>query len=134
MRYTVFDLEEDWGNEAPGLTLEEAFARLMALAGCDYSIARDGGEMRLLFQRRQPQPEIGFADAEWMDFMNPDFRSAVVDDNEARRNVMEQMIEHGFGNYRVVPDEQYRAQMETYSRQVDTHLVPRVGKGWKAAS
>jgi hypothetical protein len=131
MRYTVFDLEEDWGNDAPGLTLEEAFARLMALAECDYSFARDGAEMRLLFQRRQPQPEIGFASDDWTDFMNPDFRSAVADDNEARRSIMEQMIDHGLGHYCVVPDERYRAEQAKFSRSLDISTGPRVGRGWK---
>src|ERR1700722_15874512 len=123
MRYTVFDLTEDWGHEAPGLSLEEAFARLMAVAGCDYSFARDGSEMRLLFQRRQPLPEIGFASDEWMEFMNPDFRSAITNDEEARRSIMEQMIEHGLGTYRAIPDEQYRAEMEECLRpRLNTHL------------
>jgi hypothetical protein len=132
MRYTVFDLTEDWGHEAPGLSLEEAFARLMVLAGCDYSFARDGTEMRLLFQRRQPRPEIGFASDEWMEFMNPDFRSAVVDDEEARRSIMEQTIEHGIGPFRAMPDEEYQALMDKCLQP--THHIPRVGKGWKAAS
>ena len=132
MRYTVFDLEEDWGSEAPGLTLEEAFVRLMVLTGRDYSFARDGAEMRLLFQRRKPRPEIGFASDEWTEFMNPDFRSAITDDQEARRSIIEQMIEHGFGTYRAIPDEEYRAQMEECLRpRLNTHLEPRVGKGWK---
>jgi hypothetical protein len=134
MRYTVFDMQEDWGNEAPGLTLEEAFARLMALAGCDYSFARDGAEMRLLFQCRQSQPEIGFPDDEWMDFMNPDFRSAVADDTEARRSIMEQMIDNGLGHYCVMSDDRYRAAQASYFASSDKHIAPRVGTGWKAAS
>ena len=134
MRYTVFDLEEDWGNEASGLSLEEAFVRLMVLTGCDYSFARDGAEMRLLFQRRKPQPVIGFASDEWTEFMNPDFRSAISNDEEARRSIMEQMIEHGLGHYCVMPDDQYRAQQAKFSRSLAISTGPRVGRGWKAAS
>jgi len=134
MRYTVFDIEEDWSNEAPGLSLEEAFVRLMALSECEYSLARDGAEMRLLFQRRQLQTEIGFADEDWINFMNPDFRSAISNDEEARRSIMEQMIEHGLGHYCVMPDDQYRAQQAKFSRSLAISTGPRVGRGWKAAS
>jgi hypothetical protein len=114
MRYTVFELNDDYGREASGLSLEEAFARLMALAECDYSFARDGSEMRLLFLRRNPLPDMPFPDEKLMDFLNPDFRSSNTANAEARREIMEQMIEHGLGRYCVVPDERFLAEKAKY--------------------
>jgi hypothetical protein len=130
MRYTVFDLEEDFGNEASGLSLEEACARLMALAECEYSFPRDGHAMRLLFTRHGPTPQ--FPDGELESDLNPDFRSSNPVAAEARREIMRQIIEHGIGHFCVMPDDEFQAQKAKYfaARGRASAYVPRVGSNF----
>jgi len=81
------------GMVAPGLTIGEAFTRLMALAGRDYMFFRTGWDMHLVSPQKLPG--------------EPDFESSLSVDGQAREAIMRQVCEHGLGLFRMVPDEQF---------------------------
>jgi hypothetical protein len=91
-RYTVLPLTRD-EPEAVGLTLDEAFARIMALCERQYIFRRTGLVMRLYMS----EANLG----------EPEFESDLPTDMYARRAIKAQVCEHGLGRYRVeahVPD------------------------------
>lgn len=92
-RYTVLPLDDLAEPEAVGLTLDEAFARIMALCERHYTFARVGRVMRLYLSTA--------------DLGEPEFESDLPTDIYARRAIKAQVCEHGLGRYRVeatVPD------------------------------
>lgn len=93
-RFTLLPLDPKLGTIAPGLTLHEAFTRVMALAGRDYMFFRTGWVMHLA----SPQKRAG----------EPEFESSLSIDSHARADIMRQVCDHGLGLFRMVPDEQFR--------------------------
>lgn len=92
-RYNVLPLQGDQEPKAIGLTLEEAFARIMALSERQYLFSRTGRVMRLYMS----DANLG----------EPEFESDLPTDMYARRAIKAQVCEHGLGRYRVevhVPD------------------------------
>jgi len=85
-RYTVLSLIAD-EPKAIGLTLDEAFARIMALSERHYVFARVGRVMRLYVSTA--------------DLGEPEFESDLPTDIYARRAIKAQVCEHGLGRYRV---------------------------------
>jgi hypothetical protein len=94
-RFTLVPLAPELGIPAPGLTLAEAFTRLMAIAGRDYMFFRTGWVMHMASPQKQPG--------------EPDFESSLSIDAHARADIMRQVCDHGLGLFRTVPDEQFRA-------------------------
>jgi hypothetical protein len=90
--FTLIPLAPEPGTSAPGLTLAEAFMRLMAVAGRDYMFFRTGWVMHMVSPRRPPD--------------EPEFESSLAVDAQARADIMRQVCEHGLGLFRMVPDEQ----------------------------
>jgi hypothetical protein len=91
-RYTVLSLATN-EPKAVGLTLDEAFARIMALCERHYAFARVGRVMRLYVSTA--------------DLGEPEFDSDLPTDIYARRAIKAQVCDHGLGRYRVeahVPD------------------------------
>jgi len=91
--FTLIPLDPQLGTAAPGLTLLEAFTRLMALAGRDYMFFRTGWVMHMVSPRKPPD--------------EPEFESPLAVDAQARASIMRQVCDHGLGLFRVVPDEQF---------------------------
>jgi hypothetical protein len=95
--YTIRTIPPDLASDARGLTLAEAFARIMALMGRHYAFTRTGRVMHLLMT------EVG--DDE------PEFSSEFTTDETARNAIMAQVCAHGFGRFRVIADEQYAREV-----------------------
>src|ERR1700744_2406146 len=96
-RFTLLPLDPRLATIAPGLTLLEAFTRLMAIAERDYMFFRTGGwVMHLVSPNKVPG--------------EPDFESSLSIDAQARAAIMRQVCDHGLGLFRMIPDEQFRAE------------------------
>jgi hypothetical protein len=95
--YTLRSIPPDILTDARGLSLNEAFVRIMALMDRHYVFTRTGRVMHLLMS------EVG-AD-------EPEFSSEFTTDETARNAIMAQVCTHGFGRFRVITDEQYRREI-----------------------
>ena len=95
--YTVRAEPADILTDARGLTLQEAFTRIMALMGREYAFARTCRVMHLMM--------TGVKEGE------PEFLSEFTTDETARNAIMAQVCAHGFGRFRVITDEQYRSEI-----------------------
>jgi hypothetical protein len=105
--YTVYELSDGERQDVvTGLKLDEAFARMMALAGSTCTFARFGGVMRAVLTRTGPFPDLPFLDQdpEMIRELFPRFESANADNEQARREIMEQALKHGRDNMRAEPD------------------------------
>jgi hypothetical protein len=100
--FTLIPLAPELGTVGPGLTLAEAFTRLMAVAGRDYMFFRTGWVMHLV----SPQKPAG----------EPEFESSLSVDGQARAAIMRQVCDHGLGLFRIVPDEQFHRGMAGHER------------------
>ena len=92
--YTIRTIPPSLKTDARGLTLEEAFVRIMALADRQYMFTRTARVMHLMMTNT--------AEGE------PEFLSEVAVDAHARRAIMAQVCDHGLGLFTVITDEQYR--------------------------
>ena len=95
--FTLRCIPPDRLSDAPGLTLSEAFVRMMAVSGRAYRFTRTSHVMHLLMT--DPPPGI------------PDFQSANGNDWAARMEIVEQVCAHGLGDFRVISDEEYRREL-----------------------
>jgi hypothetical protein len=95
--YTVRTIPADILTDARGLTLQEAFTRIMALMGREYAFARTCRVMHLMM--------TGVREGE------PEFLSEFTTDETARNAIMAQVCAYGFGRFRVITDEQYRSEI-----------------------
>lgn len=76
---------------ARGLSLPEAFARVMALSGRDgWGFTRTARVMHLVIFEAQPG--------------DPVFESQIAVDRAARKDIMAQVCAHGFGQFQVIPN------------------------------
>jgi hypothetical protein len=91
--YAIRTLPPNSRSDVFGLTLDEAFARIMALADRQYRFTRTGYVMHLLMTNATPgEPE----------FSSPSANNAV-----ARREIKEQVCAHGLGMFQVMTDTEY---------------------------
>src|SRR5512146_2321344 len=95
--YTIRTIPPDVLTDARGLTLAEAFTRIMALMSRQYPFTRTGRVVQLLM--------TDVADGE------PESSSEFTTDETARNAIMAQVCAHGFGRFRVITDEQYRLEI-----------------------
>jgi hypothetical protein len=95
--HTVRTIPADILTDARGLTLQEAFTRIMALMGREYAFARTCRVMHLMM--------TGVKEGE------PEFLSEFTTDETARNAIMAQVCAYGFGRFRVITDEQYRSEI-----------------------
>lgn len=98
MSYTVISVDDDNGHLGSGLTLTEAFVRLMALAYCDYLFHRVNRVMYI---------EIEHHD-QTRDAYIQQYKSHLADDAMARMAIMRDFVRAGFGSFCVVTDELWR--------------------------
>lgn len=111
-RYTVLSLADDMGHYGSGLTLDEAFVRLMALAETDYRFERDGEVMRLtLAPRLAPQAvAIVASNPQLAALMNLEYLSRMPGDEDARTHLKLQAVKGGMKQYIAVTDEYFRQE------------------------
>ena len=111
MGYTIVSLADDEGALGSGLTLPEAFARMMAFAGCDYGFGRFNGDMCLTLTPAADMPEG--CDTEPL----PALRSKLLDDMKARAEIMRRFLKGGVNGYRMMPDEEWEREERKRSAQ-----------------
>jgi hypothetical protein len=90
--YTLIPLHPRHGTIAPGLTLVEAFTRVMAMAERDFMFFRTGAWVMHL---TTPGKSVG----------EPQFESILAVDTQARAEIMRQVCDHGLGLFQMIPDE-----------------------------
>jgi hypothetical protein len=95
--YTIRNIPPDIRTDARGLSLQEAFTRIMALMERQYAFVRTARVMHLMMTCVAPG--------------EPDFLSEFSTDETARRAIMAQVCAHGLGRFRVITDEQYRIEL-----------------------
>jgi hypothetical protein len=110
MGYTVFSPMDEDGAQASGLTLSEAFARMMALAQCGYTFGRSNGDMYLTLTPADA-PESFPADPP------PALKSKQLDNERARAEIMRRFLKHGYGGYRIITDEDWQREEKRLSEQ-----------------
>lgn len=133
-RYTVLSLENDADHHGAGLSVDEAFARIMALTETDYVFARDHGVMRLFLTNGELRKGEPFDyDQEFERLQNPDYRSPNTDDGAARQDIMLQAISGGRDGYFAVSDERC-AQVEVKNDIRPEEFPPRVGSNFARRS
>jgi hypothetical protein len=101
--YTLIPLTPNAGTLAPGLTLMEAFMRLMAVAERDFMFFRTGGWVMHLVTPQKPSDE-------------PNFESTLSVDAQARTAIMRQVCEHGLGLFRMVKNEEFHRERVGHER------------------
>ena len=112
-RYTVLSLEDEAEHHGTGLSVDEAFAFIMALTETEYVFARDHGVMRLFLTNREIRKGEPFDDdSDFERRQNPDYRSPHPDDSVARQDIMLQAISGGRDGYFAMSDESYAQQEE----------------------
>jgi len=83
----------DRRTDARGLTLDEAFVRMMALSDRVYRFTRTGWAMQLLM--------TNVAGSE------PEFLSHATNDLVARQEIKKQVCNHGLGQFEFMTDSEY---------------------------
>ena len=101
MLYAVFHIS-DPSQTGLGLSLVEAFTRVMALAECDYIFHRVDGVMHLDLHHRDTVPDCEYHDAELRKRYYPHYHSMLVDDAMARADIMRMFVLAGFKGYHAV--------------------------------
>jgi hypothetical protein len=104
MGYTVFSALDDDGARGSGLTLSEAFARMMAFAHCDYAFGRFNGDMHLTVT--PADDASGGFEAE----PRPECRSKLLNNEMARAEIMRRFLKRGVNGYRIVTDEEWQRE------------------------
>jgi hypothetical protein len=95
--YTVCPLPYHPRTAARGLTLDEAFARMMALGERHYQFSRTGWAMQLLMTNTLPDEPI--------------FISHATNDAVARQDIKAQVCRHGLGQFEVLRDSDYARRL-----------------------
>jgi hypothetical protein len=104
MGYAVFHISEDASQAGTGLTLAEAFARMMGLAHSDYIFHRIDGVMHLTLHHLDGVPDEYRDDPEKRARYFPEHQSTLVDDAMARAEIMRKVVCAGLKGYLAVPD------------------------------
>ena len=104
MGYMVLTLPDGDGHLGSGLTLSEAFHRVMAFAHCEYIFHRIDGVMHLSLHHVDGVPDEWRDDPELRAHYFPAYQSNLVDDAMARTAIMRNLLHTGFKGYYVVRD------------------------------
>jgi hypothetical protein len=104
MGYTVVSMVDDEGAQGSGLTLAEAFTRMMAFAHCNYAFGRSQGDMHLSLTQQDDVPQ-GY-DTE----PPPALRSKLLDDVRARTEIMRRFVNRGVNGYRIMTDQDWQRE------------------------
>ena len=96
--YIVSPLPSHPHMEARGLTLDEAFVRIMALAERHYTFVRTGWAMQLLMTNSPPDEPI--------------FCSHATSEAVARQEIKRAVCRHGLGQFQVLTDQVHAQHQE----------------------
>jgi hypothetical protein len=91
--YTLRHIPAERRTDARGLTLDEAFVRMMALADRQYMFTRTGWVMHLLMTNRAID--------------EPEFTSHATNGAVARQEIKRQVCRHGLGMFELMTDAEY---------------------------
>jgi hypothetical protein len=120
MGFTVFSVADDEGARGSGLTLSEAFARMMAFAQCEYAFGRLNGDMHLTVthaddvsgsEQSEPPPQC---------------RSKLLNDEQARAEIMRRFLRHGVNGYRITTDDEWMREERKRAEQQGLRPTRRV--------
>jgi hypothetical protein len=100
--YTLRHIPPDRRTDARGLTLDEAFVRMMALSERQFRFVRTGWGTQLLMTNCSPGEPIFYID---MIFSEP-----------ARQEIKRRVCAHGLGLFQVITDEEYVRLIAVNSR------------------
>jgi hypothetical protein len=95
--YAIRTIPPDRRTDVQGLTIQEAFSRIMALMELEYRFVRTAWEMHLLIAPNPPDA--------------PEFVSGIAADQLSRNAIMAQVCCHDFGRFRVITDDDYRREV-----------------------
>lgn len=105
MAYAVIERQDAAADvRGMGYSLEEAFARIMQLCDCHYAMYRINSEMTLTITARHS--------SRWTAEPLAEFKSKLMNDQEARRDIFTRFMRFGFGDYRIIKDEEWDARLE----------------------
>jgi len=93
-RYALRTLPQSLETDARGLTLVEAFNRIMALSGRQYRFLRTNWVTHLAMTGTGPG--------------EPDFQSNLTGWSAPREDIMQQVCAHGLGQFQIMTDEEYQ--------------------------
>jgi hypothetical protein len=93
MMYTLRHLPPDCRTDVRGLSLDEAFVRMMALASRQFMFSRTGWTLQLLMTNVAPG--------------EPEFLSHATNNAVARQDIKGQVCRHGLGLFLVMTDAEY---------------------------
>jgi len=108
--YALFALADEDGFYGGGLTLTEAFTRMMAFAECDFLFHRIDGVMHLTLHHREELPDEYRHHPELRAHYFPEHQSKLVDDAMARAEIMRKFLTTGFKGYHIVTEAYLREQ------------------------
>jgi len=92
--YTLRHLPPDRRTDARGLTLDEAFVRMMALSERHFQFVRTGWGTQLLMTNTQPDEPIFYIDA--------------LFSHASRQEIKGMVCAHGLGLFQCMTDDDYR--------------------------
>lgn len=95
--YTLRHIPVDRRTVARGLSLDEAFIRMLALAGRQYAFVRTGWAMQLLMTNAAPG--------------EPEFLSHATNNAVARQDIKGQVCRHGLGLFEFTTDAEYASRI-----------------------
>lgn len=110
MGYTIFSIAGEEGHLGAGLTLPDAFKRVMELAQCEYLFHRVEGVMHFEVCHLSDVPERWLANPEIRRTYRPEYKSTLADDEMARMEIMRMLTRAGFKGFYASADEFYRDQ------------------------
>ena len=109
MGYSVYRFHDgDVLEPVSGLTLNEAFTRMMALAHCGYRFYRDGSVMRLEITQLDPPTDEELRDPYFIEEYYPDYRSTLADNEMARLDIMRRFLTRGMNGHLIREDSDFR--------------------------
>jgi hypothetical protein len=120
MGFTVVAMASEDGALGSGLTLAEAFTRMMAFAHCDYAFGRFSGDMHLTLSRADDASDGYETEAP------PALRSKLLDDHRARAEIMRRFVNRDLNGYRIMTDEDWQREERRRCEQEDFRPPRRI--------
>jgi hypothetical protein len=120
MGYTVVSVVGDEGALGSGMTLAEAFTRMMVFARCEYSFGRFSGDMHLSLTQADDTSD-GYESEP-----PPALRSKLMDDAMARAEIMRRFVNHGVNGYRIMRDEDWQREEQRRCEHEGLRPVRRI--------
>jgi hypothetical protein len=120
MGFTVVSMVGDEGALGSGMTLAEAFTRMMVFARCEYAFGRFNGDMRLSLTQADDASD-GYETEP-----PPALRSKLLDDQRARAEIMRRFVNRDLNGYRILTDEDWQREERRRCEQEGYRPVRRI--------